>query len=325
VKKSGKSDGEGGIAAKGLSGRIEPVKGWATTRFSRYRDTPAGGIVAEVMLRDKESAGGVAGSAIAFRLFLFFVPLLLFVVGIAGFVSGFVSAHDVEVAIGVSGGGLAAQIRAAFAEPGATRWVATALGLLGMLTAGRSLSKVLISSAAIAWKVPTPKRTSMRTLGTVAGLVCVMGLVSIIVNRLREDFGVGVAGPSLIPAFVVYLAAWLGLSIFLPRGTNDPGALLPGSVIVAFSITAMQGLSELYLPDKLSRASELYGAIGTTVVTLGWFFFLGRSIALSTEINAVMFERLGSVSSRVFSLPLFRALPRRSARVRAFFDLEPEP
>jgi uncharacterized BrkB/YihY/UPF0761 family membrane protein len=152
-----------------------------------------------------------------------------------------------------------------------------------------------------------------------------MGLVSIIVNRLREDFGVGVAGPSLIPAFVVYLAAWLGLSIFLPRGTNDPGALLPGSVIVAFSITAMQGLSELYLPDKLSRASELYGAIGTTVVTLGWFFFLGRSIALSTEINAVMFERLGSVSSRVFSLPLFRALPRRSARVRAFFDLEPEP
>jgi len=325
VKKSGKSDGEGGIAAKGLSGRIEPVKGWATTRFSRYRDTPAGGIVAEVMLRDKESAGGVAGSAIAFRLFLFFVPLLLFVVGIAGFVSGFVSAHDVEVAIGVSRGGLAAQIRAAFAEPGATRWVATALGLLGMLTAGRSLSKVLISSAAIAWKVPTPKRTSMRTLGTVAGLVCVMGLVSIIVNRLREDFGVGVAGPSLIPAFVVYLAAWLGLSIFLPRGTNDPGALLPGSVIVAFSITAMQGLSELYLPDKLSRASELYGAIGTTVVTLGWFFFLGRSIALSTEINAVMFERLGSVSSRVFSLPLFRALPRRSARVRAFFDLEPEP
>ena len=67
----------------------------------------------------------------------------------------------------------------------------------------------------------------------------------------------------------------------------------------------MQGLSELYLPDKLSRASQLYGAIGTTVVTLGWFFFLGRSIALSTEINAVMFERLGSVSSRVFPYRFF--------------------
>src|ERR1035438_10629785 len=108
------------MPAKVWSDRIEPVKGWVNTRFSRYRDTPAGGVVAEVMLRDKESAGGVAGSAIAFRLFLFFVPLLLFVVGIAGVVSGFVSAHDVEVAIGVSGGGLAAQIRAAFAEPGAT-------------------------------------------------------------------------------------------------------------------------------------------------------------------------------------------------------------
>src|ERR1700722_5545070 len=70
VKQSGKSNDQDGIPAKGLSERIEPLKGWANTRFSRYRDTPAGGFVAELMLRDKESAGGVAGRAIAFRLFL---------------------------------------------------------------------------------------------------------------------------------------------------------------------------------------------------------------------------------------------------------------
>ncbi len=312
---------KGEHTAKKMRRRLVPVTEWVTVHSARYRSTPTGVLATALLRRDKESAGAVAGSAIAFRLFLFFVPLLLFVVGMAGLISGYVSAHDLEHAVGASDG-LARQIRAAFAEPGATRWLATVLGLLGMLTAGRSLSKVLISSAAIAWQLPTPKRTSLRTLGTVAGLVCVMGLLSIIVNRLREDYGLGVAVPSLIPAFIIYVAAWLGLSSFLPRGTRDPGALLPGSLLVAFSITAMQGLSELYLPDKLSRASELYGAIGTTIVTLGWFFFLGRSIAFSMEINSVVFDHYGSVSTRLFSLPGVRLLPRRSARLRTFFDLE---
>lgn len=34
--------------------------------------------------RDREAAGTVVGSALAFRLFLFFIPLLLFVVGLTG-------------------------------------------------------------------------------------------------------------------------------------------------------------------------------------------------------------------------------------------------
>ncbi len=304
--------------------RLEPAQRWVSARSAKYRQTTAGGLFVQLLERDKESAGGVAGSAIAFRLFLFFVPLLLFVVGLVGLISSFTSANDVEKTVGASGG-LAVQIRSALAEPGASRWIAVGLGLLGMLTAGRSLSKVLISSAAIAWKVPTPNRTPLRTIGIIAGLVCVMGLLSIIVNRLREDFGLSVAVPSLIPVFLVYIAAWLAVSSFLPRGTRDPGALLPGSIIVALIITLMQGLSELYLPDKLGRASELYGAIGTTVVTLGWFFFVGRAIALSTEINAVVFDRFGSVSPRFFSLPLLRILPRRSIRLRTFFDLHEDP
>ena len=56
-----------------------------------------------------------------------------------------------------------------------------------------------------------------------------------------------------------------------PPGTEDPGALLPGCVLVALTITVMHAVSELYLPDGLDHASQLYGAFGTTVVTLGWF------------------------------------------------------
>jgi membrane protein len=196
-------------------------------------------------------------------------------------------------------------------------------GLFGVLTAGRSLSRVLAAASAAAWRLPlSGTRASLRTAGVVAGLICGMAVIAILVNRLREDLGLGIAGLSFVPALVIYGLAWLALSMMLPRVTADPGALLPGSLLVALIITVMHAVSEFYLPDRLSRASQLYGAIGTTIVTLGWFFILGRGIVLAMELNAAIYERYGSVSQVMFSLPVFRTLARRSARVRRFFGLQ---
>ena len=262
------------------------------------------------------------GSAIAFRLFLFFVPLLLLVVGIAGFASGFVNARAVSRTAGIYGS-LGVQISEAFHQPGFTRWIAVLFGLFGVLTAGRSLSRVLRAASAAAWRLPlSESRASFRAAGVVAGLICGIALIAILVNRVREDLGLGVAGLAFVPALVIYGLAWLGVSMMLPRVTDDPGALLPGSLLVALTITIMHAVSEFYLPDRLDRASQLYGAIGTTIVTLGWFFILGRGIVLAMELNAAIYERYGSISQVVFSLPFFRVLARRSARVRRFFGLQ---
>ena len=262
------------------------------------------------------------GSAIAFRLFLFFVPLLLLVVGIAGFASGFVAAGTVSGTAGLYGS-LGAEISEAFHQPGFTRWFAVLFGLFGVVTAGRSLSRVLRAASAAAWRLPlSGPRASLRAAGGVAGLICGMTLIAILVNRVREDLGLGLAGLAFVPALVIYGLAWLGVSMMLPRATQDPGALLPGSLLVAVTITVMHAVSELYLPDRLSRASQLYGAIGATVVTLGWFFILGRGIMLAMELNAAIYERYGSISQVVFSLPFFRVLGRKSARVRRFFGLQ---
>jgi uncharacterized BrkB/YihY/UPF0761 family membrane protein len=92
-------------------------------------------------------------------------------------------------------------------------------------------------------------------------------------------------------------------------------------VLVALTITVMHAVSEFYLPDRLDRASQLYGVFGTTVVTLGWFFILGRVIIISIELNATIYDRYGSLSQVAFSLPGLRIMARRSARIRRFFDL----
>jgi uncharacterized BrkB/YihY/UPF0761 family membrane protein len=181
----------------------------------------------------------------------------------------------------------------------------------------------LRAASAAAWRLPlSGSRASLRAAGGVAGLICGMTLIAILVNRVREDLGLGLAGLAFVPALVIYGLAWLGVSMMLPRATQDPGALLPGSLLVAVTITVMHAVSELYLPDRLSRASQLYGAIGATVVTLGWFFILGRGIVLAMELNAAIYERYGSISQVVFSLPFFRVLARKSARVRRFFGLQ---
>jgi uncharacterized BrkB/YihY/UPF0761 family membrane protein len=301
-------------------GRVTTVQ----RRLASYERLPVVNIVQGTFRRDRRAAGSVMSSALAFRLFLFFLPLLLLTIGVAGFASDIVDARSANRAAGISGG-LAGQVSTAFHQPGLTRWLAVLLGLWGVLVAGRSLSRVLHTASAAAWGLPAGDRARLRAVGAVAGLVCTIGVIAILIGRVRESFGLGPATASFLPALLVYAIVWLGVSMFLPRATEDPGALLPGCVLVAFTLTVMHAVSELYLPDRLDHASRLYGAFGVTVVTLGWFFILGRAVIIAMVLNAAIYDRYGSVSQVAFSWPVLRILARRSPRVRRFFDLTDGP
>ena len=311
-----------------LSGLVTRGRTWLTGEHERVERTlakhehrPLIDVGLRIYRRDRESAGTLVGSAVAFRLFLFFVPLLLFLVGLLGFVATWVGAQDVHEQTGITGS-LAVQIDAALSQPDSSRWLATILGLFGMVSAGRSLSKVLVAASCLAWRLPVQAKTSMRIVGGIVGFVAGIGLVAVVVNRIRADLGLAAAGFSFLAIVVVYGLAWLALSMLLPRATNDPGALLPGAVLVGLTIAGMQSVSQLYLPNRLGHASELYGALGTTVVTLGWFFILGRAMVLAMTLDAVVHERFGTISQAVFALPVVRILPRRSPWLRRFFDLD---
>jgi uncharacterized BrkB/YihY/UPF0761 family membrane protein len=289
--------------------------------IAKYQDRPLLDFALRFYQRDRESAATIVGSALAYRLFLFLVPLTLFVVGVLGFLNRWVQATDLQEATGLTGT-LAEQIDTAMTQPNSTRWVATIVGLTGMAWTGRSLSKVLVTASCLAWRMEVTTKASLRVIGSVVGLVAGIAVVASVMNRIRREFGVGVAGLSFMAVFVIYGLAWLALSMLLPRKTNDPSALLPGAVVVGAVLTVMQGISQLYVPDKVERASQLYGAIGLTLVFLGWFFFLGRAMVSAMALNAVIYERFGSISQFVFGLPLVRILPRKSAWIRRFFDLK---
>jgi len=292
----------------------------AEATYEKYKDRPLVDVGVRVFHRDRDSAGTLVGSAIAFRLFLFFAPMLLFFTGVLGFLTSIIHRKDVENA-GLNGNA-AQQINAALDQSGATRWVATLLGLLGMAWAGRSVTKALVAASCLAWQLPVRAKASPKVMGAIAGLIAGMALVSMVVNRLR-DVGIAVASMSFVVGLAFYAVMWLIVSMLLPRRENtDPSALVPGAVIVALTLTGMQAVSQLYLPGKFSHASQLYGAIGITLVTLGWFFILGRVMMFSMSVDAVIYERFGSISQFVFSLPILRIIPRKSPKLRKLFGLE---
>ncbi len=289
--------------------------------IDKYHDRAVLDVALRIYQRDREAAGTIVGSALAFRLFLFFVPVVLFFVGLLGFFAQWTDAHDLNQTAGLTGT-LAAQINTALTQPNTTRWLAIVAGLVGIVWTGRSLSKVMVSASCLAWRLPITTKATVRLIGAIVALVVGIALVCTITNRVRRDLGLGAASLSFVAVFALYGLAWMAMSMLLPRATKDPGALLPGAVLVGALLATMQAIAQLYLPDKLDRTSALYGAIGTTIVTLGWFFLVGRGMVLGMSLDAVIYERFGSISQFVFGLPLLRVLPRRSAWIRDFFDLE---
>jgi uncharacterized BrkB/YihY/UPF0761 family membrane protein len=300
--------------------RVEAQVAWGQELLEQHRGRGPVDVALRVYRRDREMAGTLVGSAVAFRLFLFFVPMLLFVVGFAGFFRELVEPDDLDNA-GITGT-IATQIESALDQPGSTRWLAIGFGLFGMISAGRTLSKVTVAASCLAWRLPVRAKASVRFIGAMVGLMVGIALVTTMINYIRHHLGIGAAGVSFFVGLAVYGLAWLILSALVPRPSSDPGALLPGALIVGTTIVSMQAVSQLYLPGRFASASELYGAIGVTIVTLGWFFIVGRAMVLAFVVDAVVYERYGSISQLVFSLPLLRRLPQRSAWLRRTFDLE---
>jgi uncharacterized BrkB/YihY/UPF0761 family membrane protein len=271
--------------------------------------------------RDRKAVGSVLGSALAFRLFLFFVPVALMFVGLLQLALTGVSANTLAEQAGIQTA-LATEIQEGVEQTGVGSWVALVGGAVGALWAGRSLTKVLVAAATLAWQIDPPRRTpSVRVTGGVVGLITALAIGAAIVNRVSLAAGPGLAGTSLLAVGVAYGVAWFLVSLMLPRATSDPSVLLPGAALAGLVIAGLQWFTQLYLPEKLAQASALYGSFGVTIATLGTFFLLGRVLVVAGVVNAVIWERFGSIASLVFGLPGLRRLAERPAIAR-FFDLD---
>jgi hypothetical protein len=305
--------------------RGEEATSRARDWFEVHRQDTSVDLAVLLYERDRETFASVLGSAIAMRLFLFFVPVIVFCVGVVNLIAGSERLGHLIHSTNVTGS-VAKQIESSMHSTGAKgSWALVISGIFASVWAGRHLTRVLAACAAGAWRIGgIGAKATLRMAAMVTSLLFVAIVVSSLINRFREDSGIAVATGSLVLAGVVYALAWFVVTFTLPRSTTDPGALLPGAALFGVSMALLQWFMQFYLPNKISRSSSTMGSIGFAVAVLGYLFFIGRIMAASLILDAVMFEKFGSLSELVFALPVLRAIPRRWPKVRHFFDL-PEP
>jgi hypothetical protein len=310
-----------------MSKRMSGATSWATAKAEsaqhkwlenreRHESLRVG---EELFLRDQSAYASVLGSAVALRLFLFVVPANIAIAALVSMLklSGYFSRHLEQSAVTGS---------IATAVSGRDFWSATVLFITSIwftLWTGRSLARVLGTSAGLAWRLHA-RASKVKPIRVVmlSGVVFSLILVSSLLGALRDSGGVGTAVFGMAGGMAVGAVAWFFALLSLPAGTNDPGAQLPGAALVGVGMGILLWLVHVYLPNKIARSADRLGSAAATVSTLGFFFFFGRLLTSSFVLNAVIYERYGSLSQVLFGLPGVRAIPRKWPKVAAFFALD---
>ena len=261
----------------------------ATAARKRYRHVET---AFQTYERDKRAVGNVLAGAVAFRLFMYLLPLALALVTILGIIAGFNPSEPVQL-VRHSGLGksIIDSVATATSASKKSLWVLVPLSLYALYSGGLGVIKVLRAIHAVAWGEPVTK--AKRGVSAAFGLFAVaVGLLA--VALLLQWIHKHVGGLGLVAALlttVVYVGAWLFASRALPHGDAPWQALLPGAIVVGVGVEALHLVSLFYLGHKIASASETYGSLGAAAAIIAWLYLIGRLFVASAMLNATLWER----------------------------------
>ena len=229
--------------------------------------------------------------AVAFRMFVAMVPATLILVIVLGAVVD-VSGDDArEVAHQVGITGIAAStIKTASEASTASTILTLLLSIVGLFLASNSLAKTLRVVNFLLWDLPMHTlRRPWRAGLTVMGLFVALSAMSLLLARARIESGpVGLV--SVLFAMVGFFALWVYISWLLPR-RGGLLSLFPGAALVAFGVEVLHLVTVYYVSRKLWAFSDRYGALGVSVVILGWLYLLGRLVVGAAALDAAVWRR----------------------------------
>jgi uncharacterized BrkB/YihY/UPF0761 family membrane protein len=245
----------------------------------------------EMVDRDNEFGGGIIAGALAFRLFIWLLPLALVLIaglGVAGSASGDSPEHTAGTL------GLAGLVSSSIqtAANGKERWYALLVGLPILLYATRSVLRVLIGSHRILWgdaRATAPKPT---ILASAKLLILLLALLASAV--LASAVRAWSPGPGILATLIATLpfgAIWLLVSVNLPHRGSSWRELIPGAILFAVGAEVIQiGAAYLLVPYAIAKQGT-YGALGVAAALLLALFFISRLIVGSAILNATLFDR----------------------------------
>lgn len=262
------------------------VTTWGPTR-------PVAEVGWRVYRRDQQAAGSVMAAAIAYRMFIWMLPLALVLVAGLGLYASAANQDATQIAESSLGRYLADSVAAA--ATGTSTWariVIVVSGTVVFLYESYVLLRTLRAVSSFTWGIPVrPLRhapvATLVFLALLLGAVVVAALIGPIQDLAIPPFGLLIALASLmvLPAFYV-----LTTLLLLPHGARHWTDLVPGAVLFYVAVTLIHLFNTLILYPWVARKEETYGVLGVAAGLLFSLFVFGRAFEVSSALNAVLLE-----------------------------------
>lgn len=269
-----------GDRARRLYGRVEDAAERSATLAVGFA----------VVRKDLDVGGTLLAGALAFRVFIWLLPCCLLLTALVGFSSATArSPEELTRDLGMSPltANMLGQVGAQ-AEHG--RYVTVILGVVLLLWAGLALGRVLDRIHSRVWQIRSgsgPKSVLARVARYNAALLLA------VLGNLAEPVLVAATGrsPTLVslPSLAFYVV--IGIVLLSPGWPPAWRTAWPGALVIAIGMEGLHLVAVLYLPGKLARASQLYGALGVAASVLVWLALIARLIVLAQVLNAVLADR----------------------------------
>jgi uncharacterized BrkB/YihY/UPF0761 family membrane protein len=248
--------------------------------------------VYEMVDRDVEFGGGIISGALAYRLFLWLLPLALVLVAGLGLGADAASESPKKLA---NSAGLAALVShsVASASDSPKRWYALLVGIPILVWLTRSVLRALIGSHRILWgdvRASAPRPTIVATMKL---LVLLLGFFAAeVASAALRAYSSGLVGlVTTLLAGVPYAALWLVISIGLPHRGTSWAALVPGAILFGVCVEVLTVLAVYVFGPYAVAKQGTYGALGTAAAMLLGLFFLSRIIVIAAVLNATLWAR----------------------------------
>jgi uncharacterized BrkB/YihY/UPF0761 family membrane protein len=268
--------------------KAERVSERAQVERSRHASLDA---LFEMFDRDAEVGGGIMAGALAYRLFIWLLPLAL--VGVAGLgIAASADARSPESVAKSSGvAGLVSSSVASAADSSA-RWYALLVGIPILLYATRSLLRTLIVAHRLVWtdlRARAPRPTLKATLRLLGILIAILG-VSVLAAAVRRTSGPGGLLATLAMT-VPYAGLWLVVAMHLPHRDANWRALVPGAVLFGFGIEVLHLVTVYFIAPFAGNKQGTYGSLGLAAALLLELFLLSRLVVATAVVNATLWAR----------------------------------
>ena len=245
----------------------------------------------EIADHDSEVGGGIMAGALAYRLFIWLLPLALVAVAGLGVASSAASESPEQAAKSMGIAGMVSNSVSGAANSQA-RWYALLIGIPILLMTTRSVLRTCIVTHRLVWgdlRGAVPKPTAKATLQFLGALISFF-VVSAFATIVRQSSAIGGVLTTVIIA-VPYAALWLVISSRLPHRDAPWRALIPGAILFGLGIEALHFFTAYFIAPQASSKQGTYGSLGVAAALLLGLYLASRLVIATAVVNVTLYER----------------------------------